>query len=38
MLDNYRRWQQMTPEQRRGARIRWRQLQLKHAVPPPKLP
>jgi hypothetical protein len=38
MLDPYRRRQQMAPEQRGGARIRWRQLQLKHAVPPLKLP
>ncbi len=37
MLENYHRWQQMTPEQRKAARIRWRQFHPKRA-PLTKIP
>jgi hypothetical protein len=38
MLENYHRWQQMTSEQRKAARIRWREFHPRHGTPLAKLP
>jgi hypothetical protein len=38
MLQNYRRWQQMTPEQRKAARVRWHEAHPRHGVPLTKIP
>jgi hypothetical protein len=38
MLQNYRRWQQMTPQQRKAARVRWHETHPRHGLPLTKIP